>query len=467
MPNPDPYEETQDEDHWRLPTFRIRPIAESDIEQVVVGAGGARAHPNADRRSQRGADFVLGRSVIELKILEDEGLAKPERQQKLAALFQSVRSSRRRPVIVLDPSILDENSKHSYHRILEGPVKKAVSSARQQLRQSRTELGSTTCILWVINNGYSALSHDTLVELVTRRARNDSSEIDAVVVSGCYHYSDGFDSYFFWPIDSVPIHIEPSFAEFQPLRDSWHRFVNERMTALVRNPPGPAETKGPVVDVSFEVDGITYLMPTPPMGKKSDFFAYGRPRRNSSGVDGIPPVATVFPRLDTENWNEFRRRQPLAVEGTQDHMGWQEREARAKAKSTLPFVPVAVTYTQWWEWARAQPRQTEVSLSAYAATVFQKRILQVIKSAKDRSSVEVLPRRYLFLVTEVFGQDMAHDTSHLGEIWTDQVGKDHVQEIWAYRRMFFEHALAAAAAEALSRGVEVVLWEKERTYAWE
>ena len=106
-------------------------------------------------------------------------------------------------------------------------------------------------------------------------------------------------------------------------------------------------------------------------------------------------------------------------------------------------------------------------MSAYAATVFQKRILQVIKSAKDRSSVEVLPRRYLFLVTEVFGQDMAHDTSHLGEIWTDQVGKDHVQEIWAYRRMFFEHALAAAAAEALSRGVEVVLWEKERTYAWE
>lgn len=30
---------------------------------------------------------MLGSTVIELKILEDEGLDKPERQQKLAKLF--------------------------------------------------------------------------------------------------------------------------------------------------------------------------------------------------------------------------------------------------------------------------------------------------------------------------------------------------------------------------------------------
>jgi hypothetical protein len=55
---------------------------------VVVRAGGKHIHPDVDRRSQRGADFVLGSSVIELKILEDEGLDKSERQRKLAKLFR-------------------------------------------------------------------------------------------------------------------------------------------------------------------------------------------------------------------------------------------------------------------------------------------------------------------------------------------------------------------------------------------
>lgn len=68
--------------------FRLRPISESDIDQVVEDARGKRAHPDADRREQIGADYVLGNCVIELKALDDEGLAKPERQAKLAALFR-------------------------------------------------------------------------------------------------------------------------------------------------------------------------------------------------------------------------------------------------------------------------------------------------------------------------------------------------------------------------------------------
>jgi hypothetical protein len=51
-----------------LSSFRMRPIAEEEIEELVVQAGGRRAHPDADSRSKQGADFVLGDSVIELKI---------------------------------------------------------------------------------------------------------------------------------------------------------------------------------------------------------------------------------------------------------------------------------------------------------------------------------------------------------------------------------------------------------------
>ena len=74
--------------------FKIRPLSESDIDQVIENAGGARAHPDADRRKQKSADYVLGNCIIELKALDDEGLAKPERQAKLANLFGSLHPNR-------------------------------------------------------------------------------------------------------------------------------------------------------------------------------------------------------------------------------------------------------------------------------------------------------------------------------------------------------------------------------------
>ena len=117
--------------------FRVRRILEVEVERIVFSAGGSRAHLDSDKRKLRGADFVIGSSVIELKILEDEGLEKPERQQKLAKLFGEKFPTR--PTVVLDRALLDEQGQRAYDRIFEGPVKSAVSSARQQLQQSRIE----------------------------------------------------------------------------------------------------------------------------------------------------------------------------------------------------------------------------------------------------------------------------------------------------------------------------------------
>lgn len=125
-----------------------------------------------------------------------------------------------RPTVVLDRRLLDAQGQRADDRIVEGPVKTAVSSARQQLQQSRTEHNATSTVLWVINNGYSSLSYGALMEMVARRARNDSSDIDAVVVSGAYFYSDTFDSFFLWPIDCIPIHLDKPFLDFDALRDA-------------------------------------------------------------------------------------------------------------------------------------------------------------------------------------------------------------------------------------------------------
>lgn len=447
-----------------LPSFRIRRLSEAEIETVVIRAGGKRAHPDADRRSLRGADFVLGSSVIELKILEDEGMDKPERQQKLAKLFRERFPAR--PTVVLDRDLLDPQGQRAYDRIVEGPVKTAVSSARQQLQQSRSEHNVTSTVLWVINNGYSSLSHSALMELVARRARNDSSDIDAVVVSGAYFYSDTFDSIFLWPIDCTSIHLDRPFQGLEALRDAWNGLAMDRMTALMQEPATDHDTKGPVVDISFQSNGVTYVMPTPPMGMESKFFFNGRPRSNSTGITSSPPVATIFAGLNRHEWTEFKRRHALAVSSV-DYKEWTMKEARARSECNLnPFVTIPVKYAGWWEWARQQPQETSVSVHRYATGLFQKKILNVINGARELTGDCVLLRRHMLLITEQIGQDLAFDVSHLAEVCTLPDGSNHIDEVWTDKPMFFEQALTVAAAEAIARGVDCVLWEKDKTYAW-
>ena len=442
----------------------MRPITEAEIECLVIQAGGRRAHPDADRRSKRGADFILGDSVIELKILEDEGLNKPQRQEKVARLFRKHFPSR--PTVVLDRGLLDSDGQHAYDRIVEGPIKSAVSSARRQLEQSRSELGVRRTVLWIINNGNTSLTHEALEQLVARRARNDSAEIDSVVVSGVYIYSDTFDSVFFWRMDCTPIHLDRQFEEFDKLQGAWTTFQMERMTALMRDPPTEADTKGPVVDISFKVDDVTYVMPTPPMGKASDFFVRGRPRSNSTGITTSPPLATIFASLSRHEWREFQEHHPAATKST-TYEDWCRKEADARSESTLkPFIAMPVTYRGWLHWATQQPQDEGVSVHRYATDLFQEKVLRVIYGAKEREAGSVLPRRYMLLITEVIGQDMAFDISHLAEVCTLPDGQDQIDEVWADRSMFFEHGVAIAAAEAIVRGVDCIYWQKEYTYAW-
>lgn len=407
---------------------------------------------------------MIGSSVIELKILEDEGLDKPERQQKLAKLFRERFPSR--PTVVLDRSLLDTHGKRAYDRIVEGPVKTAVSSARQQLRQSRAEHNAASTVLWVINNGYSSLSHSALMELVARRARNDSSDIDAVVVSGAYFYSDTFDSFFLWPIDLIPIHLNRHFQEFEALREAWNGLAMDRMNALMREPSAGDDTKGPVVDLSFQLEGITYVMPTPPMGRESNFFINGRPRSNSTGITSSPPVATVFAGLNRHEWCEFKRRHSQLLSSA-DYEAWKAKEARACSECDLkPFIVTPITHMGWLEWARQQPEGTNISIHHYASDLFHQGILHVIGNARERTIESILPRRYMLLITEEIGQDLTFDVSHLAEVCTLPDGRDHLDEIWTDQRMFFEQALTVAAAEAIARGVECVFWQKDKTYAW-
>lgn len=448
--------------------FRVRPLTEADLDEIVTAVGGVRAHPDADARDRPGADYLIANAIVELKCLDDEGLAKPERQAKLAALFRLHQETR--PVIVLDRAALPEDAQRNYDRILEGPIKSAVAKASKQLKQSRAEYpASTSSVLLIINNGYTALDHSALLRMVAHRARQDTTEIDAVVVAGCYFYSDTFDSYFLWPIDHMPINAARPFRSYEAFRCAWNAFAERFMSKVVCGEI-PADTlKGPVIDTQFDVEGVTYVKPAPPMGKKSEFFATGRPRRDSSGLEHCPAVARTFPDMTRNEWQRIFTAVPADQWPGPTYEDWmRERAAGAGASEVIrPFVPITVTYDGWLKWCRTEAMTASMrALGKYANDLFERRVRAVFSAARERTRTGIVPSRYILVATEEIGQDRANDISHIAVLTEQSHGEPIVRELVANARIFHEHALMLACAYAVREGVDTVLWQKHLEYAW-
>ena len=452
-----------------MPTnlFPMHAISETDIETVIQEAGGVRAHPDADRRALQGADFQIGDAVIELKLLADEGFDKPERQAKLAKLFRAIDPDR--PVVILDPDNLDVPGQRAYRAIVEGPIKTAVGKARDQLVQSRREFAEAAgSILWVVNNGYMALGHDGLEEIVANRTRQDTRQIDGVIVAGCYYHSDGFDGVVLWPMTYVPINAAYNFAAFDTLHQAWQAFSERFMTDVVLGKQ-PAGEKLAVDDIVFDVDGVRYVRPAPAFGQPSEFYVHGRPRGNSSGFDTCPPVALILPWLTQVEHAAIQAATAATHGPLSSYQAWQDHitgAARA-ALVTKPLVTIPVVATEWLAWCdEAGEPPSLAALRSFAHEGFTAQMTERLSQARERKDGGVVLSSYMLAVTEEIGQDRANDVSHIAAVRERPDGEPLIRPIAENLRIFHEHAVALAAAYGFAEGKDAVLWKKHRKYSW-
>lgn len=453
---------------FEMEHFRIRPLSESDIDEIIVAAGGGRAHSDAGRRDKPSADYLLGEALIELKALDEEGFEKSERQKKLAALFRE--HEKARPVIVLDRARLSEDARRTYDNIVEGPIKGAVRSAKKQLKQSRAECpAANASVLLIINNGYTTLDHDALLGMVARRVRDGTDGIDGIVVAGCYFYSDTFDSSFLWPINYVPINLCRPFASYEKLRAAWKDYANKFMTSVVRGQITTGKTKNPLADTQFNVDGVTYVKPAPPMGRGSGYFGNARPRKDSSRLTRCPPVATTFPDMTRGEWKKFHKALPDEESLFNKYEEWRADRAAAAVEATAlkPFVPMVVTRNGWETWCTNRRIVKGMSsIRQYANELFEENIRAIMATARERLTSSFTPAHYVLAVTEEIGQDRANDVSHIAVVNELPNSKSAVRVLASDVRIFHEYALAVACAHAVAEGIESVLWQKDRRYAW-
>ncbi|RNC81383.1 MAG: hypothetical protein ED559_06210 [Phycisphaera sp.] len=451
-----------------METLRIRPLTEGDLDSIIEDAGGTRAVTSHSARDPRNADYLLDGTALELKLIEEDGLAKQTRQAKVAELFAEGQPDR--DVVILDHELLSISGRKQYDRILEGPVKNAISTANKQLKQTRLDKPEThSSVLLLINNGYTALDHQLLLDIAERRVRNDTHHIDGLVVAGCYYFSDSFDSYFLWPIDYVAIRDTCCSNAYDALRASWNEFSQPFVTQMLFESPDEESTKGPVIDVEFEHKGITYVKPAPRIGRNSDFFIHGRPRLDSSGLDHCPPVARTFPDISVQEWAKFRETLGAGAGLAPSHAAWIEERSRCAADSDplQPFIPIQVSHSDWLKWLDERSRPQHAStISEYANAVFDTRVRALMDLAKERTPTGLIPSRYVLVTTKEIGQDRANDLSTIAVVRESGFVDAHARQLLKDARIFHEHALALGCAYALLESASCVLWEKDLKYAW-
>ncbi|MGV3772104.1 MAG: hypothetical protein ACO1QB_04325 [Verrucomicrobiales bacterium] len=206
-------------------------MTEAFIDHVISRAGGRRITASeADPQKTRNADYFLDDYVLELKTLEEEGLSKDSRQEKLANLLAGVKPDVE--TIPINPTGLGREEFRAFLDIVGGPIKTAVRSASDQIKKTKSHLQNESLKGGVIfvNSGYGSLPPTIFEQCVERFVTKDTKQIELVVCISTWFLTNGFDSsmnFKFSPEESV----HPTIVKFQK---AFWACVEEWMTEFGR-----------------------------------------------------------------------------------------------------------------------------------------------------------------------------------------------------------------------------------------
>jgi hypothetical protein len=109
--------------------FSAPPFSESEIKhEVVIPCGGRSVKEDATRASEENADFLIGGSVVELKLLDVDPISNRGLQEEMAELFGGLNPGS--PTVVIDRNLLDEIGKSNYDNAFRTAFKTVVKKPK-------------------------------------------------------------------------------------------------------------------------------------------------------------------------------------------------------------------------------------------------------------------------------------------------------------------------------------------------
>lgn len=246
--------------------FPVPRITESFVDGVIYEMGWCRY---TDKYSavtgQLNADYIASNSLAEVKIFEEEGLLKKERQDKLSALYEAYNTPGQE--IDIDIENVPDMIRREFEAQIAKPFQNAIKKASKQMKQSAEVTGiSGDRVIIAVNNGFSYLDADNFERIFVSRSKRDSNSIDyAACITVEYHQGD-FDAYIFCTTRVHRINALTRWA----YEDDFVKLVgdkfNDAMTIMMQdqlNPKLRESNLRPVRDIRFERDGVKYVRKAP------------------------------------------------------------------------------------------------------------------------------------------------------------------------------------------------------------
>jgi hypothetical protein len=246
--------------------FPVPRITESFIDGVIETLRWKRyVDIREPIEGELNADYVSPNEVLELKIFEEEGLEKSERQSKIATLYERFTTDKGIVDLELDQAPIE--IRRELDALVSRPLQTAVKKASKQIRQSAKALNMDGAgVLIGVNNGYSYLNAGNFENLLVRRCRNDSTNIDhAACITVNYHQGD-FDAFVFCTVRCHTILGGPEWCEFQRFQEAVVGAFNNAMGQMMADQMNPKlwdESLSPVIDIRFERNGVMYVREAP------------------------------------------------------------------------------------------------------------------------------------------------------------------------------------------------------------
>ncbi len=256
---------------WPHPSgadFPVPRLSEGFIDDVVERAGGKRMLSCwTPPQSVQNADYLFPGGIAELKVLEEEGLLKATRQDKLASLFRRLVPSD--DAMELDFDEIPPDIKGKVEDVLLEPIQGAVRKAARQLSDTRqhTGFGDRCTVLIAVNSGYSSLPAELFERLVLRSCHKDTSQIDFLVCLSVHYHQGDFDAFVFFRPTASPIRAT-TWPEAEAFLSAAQTKFGEAMTEMMRDQMNPelwTNHLHPVRDIVFDRDGVTYARSAPPV----------------------------------------------------------------------------------------------------------------------------------------------------------------------------------------------------------
>ena len=240
-----------------IPTIRPPRVTESFIDTVIADIGGKRLDTDEKNRT---ADYRINEWIFELKDLQEEGLQRKERQQKLAELFAPYAEPGTH--FQLDPSVLTALDQRRFFDIISSPIQGQVKSASKQIRKTKDGLGNQGLRggLIYLNTGYGSFSPDEFGPLVERYVQKDTTQIEALLAISTWSISNGFDSYvFFNPYPKNSPH-----EVVRQLQNAFSQRFSEALTKMIQGTLAPGtQLANPLTPVAFTVNGLDFAWQPP------------------------------------------------------------------------------------------------------------------------------------------------------------------------------------------------------------